>query len=91
LNQIETKAEGIIMDAIEGERTAFKIRGKMFIFADLLTIDDKGMQMVIKELSSDILTLALKSAEDNIKEKFLTNMSERAAEMLAEDLRQGAR
>jgi len=88
LNQIETKAESQIMDAIEkgSPDLAFKIQEKMFVFADLLTIDDKGMQMVIKELSTDILTLALKSAEDSIKDKFLKNMSERAAEMLVEDL-----
>ncbi|MBI5587539.1 MAG: flagellar motor switch protein FliG [Deltaproteobacteria bacterium] len=88
LNQIEAKAEGAIMDVIEktSPDLAFKIQEKMFIFADLLTIDDKGMQLVIKELTSDILTLALKGADENIKDKFLKNMSERAAEMLKEDL-----
>lgn len=88
LNSIETKAEGSIMDVIEkaSPDLAFKIQEKMFVFADLLGIDDKGMQMIIKELSGDILTLALKGSDDNIKDKFLKNMSERASEMLREDM-----
>lgn len=88
LNQIESKSEEVIMDVIEKSSPdlAQKIQDKMFVFADLLDIDDRGMQMIIKELSTDVLTLALKGSDENIKEKFLKNMSERAAEMLREDL-----
>lgn len=88
LNQIETKVEGTIMDVIEkaSPDLAFKIQEKMFVFTDLLSIDDKGMQQIIKELSSDILTLALKGSDEGMKDKFLKNMSERASEMLREDM-----
>ncbi len=88
LNQVETKAEGDIMDVIEkaSPDLAIKIQEKMFVFADLLTIDTRGMQVLIKELSTDLLSVALKGSDEGIKEKFLSNMSERGADMLREDI-----
>lgn len=88
LNQIESKAEGEIMEVIEktSPDLAMKIQDKMFVFADLLTIDSRGMQMLIKELSTDVLSVALKGSDEGIKEKFLSNMSERGSEMLLEDI-----
>lgn len=88
LNQMESKSEGGIMDVIEkaSPDLAIKIQEKMFVFSDLMGIDDRGMQQIIKELGPDILTVALKGSEEGLKEKFLKNMSERAAEMLREDM-----
>ncbi|MBI1911762.1 MAG: flagellar motor switch protein FliG [Deltaproteobacteria bacterium] len=88
LNQIESKLEGDIMDVIEraSPDLAIKIQEKMFVFSDLMGIDDKGLQLIIKELSGDVLGFALKGAEEGIREKFLKNMSERASEMLREDM-----
>lgn len=88
LNQVESNAESVIMDAIEKSSPdlAVKIQEKMFVFSDLLGIDDRGMQQIIKELSTDVLTIALKGAEEQLQEKFLKNMSERAAEMLKDDM-----
>lgn len=88
LNQVETKAEGDIMDVIEkaSPDLAIKIQERMFVFADLLAIDTRGMQALIKELSTDLLSVALKGSDEGIKEKFLSNMSERGADMLREDI-----
>ncbi len=88
LNQVETKAESDIMDVIEkaSPDLAIKIQEKMFVFTDLLTIDSRGIQMLIKELSTDLLSVALKGSEEDIKQKFLSNMSERGSEMLMEDI-----
>jgi flagellar motor switch protein FliG len=88
MNQVESKTEEAIMGVIEkaSPDLAQKIQDKMFVFADLITIDDKGMQQIIKEITGDILTVALKGADDDLKAKFFKNMSERAAEMLKEDL-----
>jgi len=88
LNQVETKAEGDIMEIIEKSSPdlASKIQDKMFVFVDLLTIDPRGIQALIKELNTELLSLALKGSDESIKDKFLSNMSERGAEMLAEDI-----
>jgi flagellar motor switch protein FliG len=58
----------------------------MFTFEDLMKIDDRGMQTLLKEITSEDVALALKGASDGIKEKIFKNMSERAAAMLKEDL-----
>jgi flagellar motor switch protein FliG len=58
----------------------------MFVFEDLVKVDDKGMGLILKEVSNDVLLKALKSAPDNIKEKIFRNMSKRAAEMIRADL-----
>ena len=88
LNQIETQAESDIMEIIEKSSPdlATKIQDKMFVFADLVTIDSRGIQALIKELNTELLSLALKGSDEGIKDKFLGNMSERGAEMLAEDI-----
>ncbi|MCR4286709.1 MAG: flagellar motor switch protein FliG [Deltaproteobacteria bacterium] len=88
MNQIDSKVEAGIMDAIEkaSPDLAVKIQEMMFVFADLLSLDDKAMQMIIKEISTDLLSIALKGSDDSLKDKFFKNMSERAAEMLKEDI-----
>jgi len=65
---------------------AEEIRQNMFVFEDLIKIDDRGIQEILKEISSDILARAMKTASDPIKEKIFRNMSERASTMLKEDI-----
>lgn len=88
MNQIDTKSEGEIMDVIEkaSPDLAVRIQEKMFVFSDLMGVDDRSMQLIVKELSGEVLGIALKGSEEQIKDKFLKNMSERAAEMLREDM-----
>lgn len=88
LNQVESKAEGEIMDVIEktSPDLAIKIQEKMFVFTDLLGIDPRGMQQIVKEISGDVLSIALKGADEAMRDQFFKNMSERGAEMLKEDI-----
>jgi flagellar motor switch protein FliG len=65
---------------------ANEIRNLRFTFEDILKIDDNGIQMIMKEINQEDLLIALKTATDDLKEKLFTNMSERAALMLKEDL-----
>jgi flagellar motor switch protein FliG len=58
----------------------------MFVFGDLQEIDDRGIQELLREVTSDKLVIALKAADELLKQKFFKNMSERAAEMLKDDL-----
>lgn len=88
LNSIDQNIEAGVMENIAkiSPDTATRIQEKMFVFTDLLTVDDRGMQMIIKELNTEVLSVALKAAEAELKERFFKNMSERAAEMLKEDI-----
>lgn len=63
-----------------------EIRSLRFVFEDILKIDDNGVQLVIKELQHEDLLVSLKTASDELKEKLFSNMSERGAVMLKEDL-----
>lgn len=63
-----------------------KIQDLMFVFEDLLEIDDRGMQELLRQVPADKLLIALKGADDNFKAKVFKNMSQRAAEMLKSDL-----
>ena len=58
----------------------------MFVFENLLEVDDRGIQRLLREISSDVLIIALKGADDQVRNKILKNMSKRAGEMLQEDL-----
>lgn len=65
---------------------ATDIRQSMFVFEDLMGVDNRGMQAVLKEISGDSLVLALKTASEELKSKIFGNMSSRAADMMREDL-----
>jgi flagellar motor switch protein FliG len=88
LNQMDRKLESELLDKIEESdpSLAERIRQLMFTFEDLMKIDDRGMQVLLKEITSEDVALALKGASDSIKEKIFANMSERASAMLKEDL-----
>src|SRR5690606_14415821 len=63
-----------------------KIIDEMFVFENLGDVEDRGLQLLLKEVENDSLLVALKAAPDQLREKFLRNMSNRAAQMLREDL-----
>jgi flagellar motor switch protein FliG len=58
----------------------------MFVFENLIDVDDRGIQTLLREVSGDLLQKALKGADDNLKEKIFKNMSKRSAETLKEDM-----
>ncbi|MEW5012084.1 MAG: flagellar motor switch protein FliG [Cycloclasticus sp.] len=88
LNFMEGSVSGELIDAVveADEEVGQKIQDKMFVFANLLEVDDRGIQGLLKEVSTDVLTLALRGAEEALKEKIFANMSKRAAEMLRDDM-----
>lgn len=88
LNQMEGAAEGKILQEIEEQKQglADAIRKLMFVFEDLLQVDEKSIMAILKEINNETLMMALKTASEELKEKIFKNMSERAAQMLKEDL-----
>jgi len=83
-SSIETSVLDYIREA-DGD-LAQKIMDNMFTFEDLLKVDDKGIQLLLKEVQSESLVIALKGAPPELRDKILGNMSSRAAETLKEDL-----
>ena len=88
LNSLDRASEDIIMETIEEDHNemANEIREKMFVFEDLSSVDDRGMREILKKVENQQLALAMKTATEEMKQKILGNLSERAAEMLMEDL-----
>jgi flagellar motor switch protein FliG len=88
LNQVDTATESSILKGIEEQKQglADEIRRLMFVFEDLLLLDDRSIISVLKEVGNEVLQLALKTASEELKEKIFKNMSERASEMMKEDL-----
>ena len=88
LNMLGTAIEGNVIESIREQDAdlAQKITDKMFTFEDLQKLDNKSVQMVLKEVSTDMLVIALKGASTELKELILGNMSSRAAEGLRDDL-----
>ena len=88
LNFVGSGAETAVIDNVReyDPELAQKILDEMFVFENLLDIDDRGIQSILREVQSDSLILALKGAPPELREKIFKNMSSRAAEMLREDL-----
>jgi flagellar motor switch protein FliG len=85
---MDSSIESAILKGIEEQKQglADEIRKLMFVFEDLLQVDDRGIMAILKEVTNEVLQLALKTASEELKEKIFKNMSERAALMLKEDL-----
>jgi flagellar motor switch protein FliG len=88
LNRVDTTTENAILSQIEEDNgdLADEIRQCMFVFEDLLSIDDRGIMALMREVSNEDLTLALKTATSELKEKIMRNVSERARVVIEEDL-----
>ncbi|WP_019676433.1 flagellar motor switch protein FliG [Arsukibacterium perlucidum] len=88
LNYLDTNMEGQLMDSIRehDEEMAQQIQDLMFVFENLIDVDDRGIQVLLREIQQDVLMKALKGTDENLKEKILKNMSKRAAELLQDDL-----
>jgi flagellar motor switch protein FliG len=88
LNLMDTSQESALIDQIRKVDDALgdKIQDLMFVFDDLAEIDDRGMQEVLRAVPGERLLLALKGADDALKQKIFKNMSQRAAEMMKDDL-----
>jgi flagellar motor switch protein FliG len=88
LNYMEGNLTEGMMETINesDEVLGQEIQDKMFVFADLINVDDRGIQSILREVSTDQLLLALRGVTEDLKAKIFGNMSKRAAEMLADDL-----
>jgi len=88
MNYLDTNVEGILMDAIRenDEEMSQQIQDLMFVFDNLVDVDDRGIQAILREVQQDALMKAIKGTDEALKDKILGNMSKRAAEMLADDL-----
>jgi len=92
LNLIEGSIESSIIEQVNSadQDLAQEIQDNMFVFENLIEVDDRGIQTLLREVASDQLMLALRGAEEGLKEKVFKNMSKRAAEMLRDDLEAAA-
>lgn len=88
LDRIENNLDADILENLEetDPEMVEDIRKLMFTFEDLATLDGRSLQMILREVNNDSLTMALKTASDEIKEKIFANMSARAADMIRDDL-----
>ena len=88
INCLDKKTEEIVLSQLEEEQAelAEEIRKLMFVFEDLLKLDDRSIRTILKEVKNEDLILALKGASEELRNKIFSNLSSRAAEMIKEDL-----
>ncbi|MDN5971312.1 MAG: flagellar motor switch protein FliG [Enterobacterales bacterium] len=88
INLMKTQQEESVIEAMriyDGE-LAQKIIDEMFLFENLVDVDDRSIQRILQEVESESLLIALKGADEALREKFMRNMSQRAADILRDDL-----
>ena len=88
LNRTDRGTEKKIMEALENRSTqlAEQVRELMFVFEDIVLLDNRSIQRLLREIDSKDLALALKGSNEDVKQKIFANMSERAQTMLADDM-----
>ncbi len=88
MNNLDGSIEAELMESIKevDEDMGNQIQDLMFVFDNLKEVDDRGIQTLLREVSSEVLVVALKGADEELKEKIFKNMSKRAAELLRDDL-----
>jgi flagellar motor switch protein FliG len=87
-NQLERNVSAPVLETIEGQKPdlAVAIRNLMFVFEDFIHIDDNGLRELVQRADKKALTVALKGASEEIRERFFRNMSKRAADMIREEM-----
>lgn len=88
LNFMSSEYEASVMENLKqfDEKMAQDIMDEMFVFDNIMDIDNRGIQTILREVQSETLIIALKGAKEELREKILKNMSQRAADMMREDL-----
>jgi flagellar motor switch protein FliG len=88
INRADRSTERMILEGLEtvSPELAEQVRAKMFIFEDIVTLDDKAIQLVLRNVESGDLALALKGVSTAVREKIMRNLSTRAAENLGEEI-----
>ncbi|HEY7776579.1 MAG TPA: FliG C-terminal domain-containing protein, partial [Kineobactrum sp.] len=88
LNLVDGQTEQSVLEAVRESDAGLgqRIQDQMFVFENLLDIDDRGIQVILREVQNEVLVTALKGSDQAVKDKMLKNMSRRAAEMLNEDM-----
>ncbi|MCE5388550.1 MAG: flagellar motor switch protein FliG [Acidithiobacillus sp.] len=88
LNRLEPSRMKMVLEYIRNMDPALaqKIEDSMFTFEDLISLDDRSLQIVLRDVERDVLLVAMKNASDNLKEKIFANMSERAVAKIKEDM-----
>jgi flagellar motor switch protein FliG len=88
MNNVDSTLEADIMAAIAeaDEALAEEIQDLMFVFDNLAEVDDRGIQTLLREISSEVLIIALKGSDETMQDKIFKNMSKRAAELMRDDL-----
>lgn len=88
LNTVGKEVKDTILASMESrnEKLTEEIRAKMFVFEDLEYVDDRGMQELLREVSKEDLMIALRAADEVLRDKFFKNMSSRAADALKDDM-----
>jgi flagellar motor switch protein FliG len=88
MNNLDGSIESELMDSIKevDEEMGNQIQDLMFVFDNLKDLEDRGIQALLREVSSEVLIVALKGADTDLQEKIFKNMSKRAAELLRDDL-----
>jgi len=88
MNYLDTNIEGQLMDAIRetDKEMSQQIQDLMFVFDNLIDVDDRGIQAILRETQQETLMKAIKGADEELRKKIIGNMSKRASEMLLDDL-----
>jgi flagellar motor switch protein FliG len=88
LNQTDEISSELILNELEEAdmEVASQVKQRMFVFEDILLVDDRGVQKLLRKIETIELAIALKAASEEVKEKIFKNMSERAGEMLKEEI-----
>ncbi|MGE5613341.1 MAG: FliG C-terminal domain-containing protein, partial [Bacillota bacterium] len=88
LNSVDRGTEKYIMETLEIEDTdlAEEIRKRMFVFEDILTLDNRSIQRFLRDVENSQLAIALKGATEEVQKAIFSNMSKRMAEMIKEDI-----
>jgi flagellar motor switch protein FliG len=88
INRADRSTERLILESLEAmdPELANEVRSRMFLFEDITTLDDKSVQTVLRQVETNDLATALKGVRDDVREKVMRNLSERASETLAEEI-----